>query len=343
MDNQPDKQDNPGALNSLEQPETTVEQANGQSNQNQLASAPLVSETGSESVVTTPDSNPPNKPSKKGVRRFVPKINIYFLGIVFIVIIAIIVVVIAFMKNKTNTKTPTINPQSLTQSQLNELQGSNPTVGTTNQDLTIQSNTTFNGSILVRSNLNVAGTIIVGGNLSLPGITVSGTSNFGQVQANQLNVAGDVNTNGNLTVQKNLTVNGTANFGGAVSASQLTVQNLILGGDLQLTRHLVSTGSIPSKTSGSALGSGGTSTVSGTDTAGTITLNTGTGTTTGCFITVNFTDAFGSTPIVVISPISPSGAAIEYYVTRSTTQFSVCTATAAPASASLSYDYITIQ
>jgi cytoskeletal protein CcmA (bactofilin family) len=329
---------------SLEQTETVVESGNSPAAQNSAGQPAAASAIDPKSAPGSQNQSaaPPKK--QKGIKSLFLNINIYLLGIIFVIVIAVIVVVIAFTQSKVSTKNNSINSQNLTQAQLNELQGTNPIIGTSNQDLTIQSNTTFNGSVLVRSNLNIAGTIVVGGNISLPGITVSGSSNFGTVQANQLNVAGNINANGNVVIQKNLTVNGVATFGGEVSVEQLTVSSLVLSGDLQVTHHIVTSGSSPSRIDGPALGVGGTSSLSGTDTAGIITLNTGSGTSAdSCFITVTFAQQFSSTPSVVVSPVGENSAGIDYYLTVSNSQFSLCTATKAASGVTFSFDYITVE
>ncbi|MEZ6331213.1 MAG: polymer-forming cytoskeletal protein [Candidatus Saccharimonadales bacterium] len=136
------------------------------------------------------------------------------------------------------------------------------------------SNAVFNGRALVRNDLDVAGTIRVGGALSLPGITVSGTSASENVQvANNLSIAGNSAVQGTLTVQQNLSVGGSASFAGQISAPSLSVERLILNQDLQINRHIDAGGPTPVASRGSAVGGAGTVSVSGTDTAGTVSIN----------------------------------------------------------------------
>lgn len=270
--------------------------------------------------------------------------NIYLLLFVFVIVIAIIITVVAIQKNQQANNPKPIASQTLSQDALKQLNGSDTTVGDPKQILSIESNTEFAGTVLVRGGLDVAGTIKVGGALSLPGITVSGTSSFDQVQLNSLNVSGNAAIQGQLTVQKTLTVTGGATFGGIISAPQLNVQTLQLSNDLQLNRHIDAGGATPGKTDGPALGSGGTSSVSGTDTAGTVTINTGGGPADGCFITVNFTQKFNAIPHVVISPTSRDDAtapALAYYVTKTTSSFSIC-ATNPQAAKTYIFDFVAI-
>jgi hypothetical protein len=82
--------------------------------------------------------------------------------------------------------------------------------------------------------------------------------------------------------------------------------------------------------------------VSGSDTAGFININTGGAPSAGCFITVNFASRFNSTPRVLVTPVGSDSGALNYYVNRSSTSFSVCVATVPPAFASFGFDYFVL-
>lgn len=287
-------------------------------------------------------ANQDNKPAKKPpLKRLMGYLNIYI--ILFLVILAIAGAVLfasyAASKKETQQNTET---KTLTTEQLEQLQNTATKIGDPKQILNVESNAIFSGKVLVRDSLDVAGTIKVGGNLSLPGITVSGNSNFDQVQINNLNISGNTAILGQLSVQRGLTVSGPANFGGVISAPALNVETLQLSGDLVLNRHINPNGPNPGKTNGSALGNGGTSSVSGNDTAGTVTINTGTSTAAGCFINVSFAQAFSATPHVVASPVGASAGNVNYYINRSASGFSICTTNAAPAQTTFFYDYIVL-
>lgn len=264
--------------------------------------------------------------------------NIYLVVFVLLIIAAAAIILVAY---KTNNKANTPGSVgSLTDQQLAQLKGNTTLVGDSKQTLDVQSNSIFEGQVLVRSDLNVAGAIKVGGGLSLNSITVGGAGNFGQLGINGgLNVGGDTTLQGQLTVQKNLTVGGSASFG-SLSVSTLSVTSLNFSGNVTLTKHIVVNGSVPGRTNGTALGSGGTSSVNGTDAAGTVTINTGGGPPAGCFITVNFTQKYTNTPHVVISPSNSAAATIQYYTNRSTISFSICSANPPAASTTYLYDYV---
>jgi hypothetical protein len=88
-------------------------------------------------------------------------------------------------------------------------------------------------------------------------------------------------------------------------------------------------------------------TISGTDTAGTISVNVGSGASAGLLASVNFTSAFSGNPHVVITPVASQGSAIIsgtqgfYLSSRNSTGFSV-SVSAALSPGSISFDYIVI-
>lgn len=291
-------------------------------------------------VVSAPSGG--KKSKFGGVQGIITRLNIYLLLFIFIVIIAVIVVFIGVQRSKKEAATPTVNTQKLTADELAKLNSGDAKVGDAKQTLTIESNAIFSGKVLVRDSVDIAGTLKVGGTLSLTGLNVSGSSTFDQLQANKLSIGGDTNIQGQLTVLKNLVITGGASFGGQISAPQITVQSLQLNGDLTFTRHIDAGGANPGKSDGSALGSGGTSSVSGTDTAGTVTINTGGSPPAGCFITVSFAQKFGATPHVVVTPIGSAAGGLNFYVNRSSTNFSICTTNSAPGGANFAFDYIVI-
>ncbi len=283
----------------------------------------------------------PKKTVKGTLKQFSHRFNIYLLLFALLLMVGVGIAVITALAQDT-TKDPTITSQSVPSDALKQLSKSDTTVGDPKQVLNVQSNAVFAGKVLIRDNLDVAGTIHVNGSLSLPGIVVSGDSTFDQVQINKtLNIGGDTSVLGQLNVKKNISVTGGGTFGGPLTAPQLTTNQLQLLGDLNLVSHIVAGGATPGRSNGSALGSGGTASVSGADSAGSININTGNGSAVGCFITVNFVRKYNNTPHVVITPTNSSAANLNYYVNRTTTGFSVCTAST-PGSDIYSFDYIVV-
>lgn len=302
---------------------------------NALESAP-----GTEPEATGKTSDTRKKTSI--VEVIMSKFNIYLLMFILVIVLSAGLIFVGIQRDKKAATPNTTDTTPLTQETIDQLKGSETKIGDPKQTLSIESNAIFSGKVLVRDSLDVAGTIKVGGALSLPGISVAGNSTFDQIQANDIAIAGNAAIQGQLTVQQTLTVSGGATFGGPISAPQLSIENFQLNGDIQLNRHIDAGGGTPGKTDGGALGSGGTSSVGGTDTAGTITINTGSNTGPGCLITVTFAQKFNSVPHVVVSPVGIGGAQLQYYVTRNTSSFTLCTANAAPVGSNFSFDYIAI-
>lgn len=290
------------------------------------------------------DEEPREKPKKslaQKVQSLTSHINIYLLLFILIILLAGIATFASFRASKNAANQSNITGQTLTADDLKNLKNNDTQVGDPKQTLTIASNAVFNGRVLVRDSLDVAGTIRIGGALSLPGITVSGTSAFENVQVgSNLSVAGNSAVQGAMSVQKNLSVGGTASFAGTVTIGTLSVDKLIMSGNLQINRHLEAGGGTPGIRRGSGIGSGGTVSINGSDTAGTVNLNFGTGA-GGQLAIINFTNAFYQTPHIVITPVGPSCSAFNYYITRTTTSFTIWS-NGGSVSGSCSFDYIAI-
>jgi cytoskeletal protein CcmA (bactofilin family) len=285
----------------------------------------------------TPVSEPPKKGGlKQTLRRF----NIYLLLFLFILMVAGVILAIAYFQSKQASTTSTLKTQDLTQSTLQQLATSDSTIGSSQQVLNVQSSAVFAGQVLIREGLQVAGSLQVSGTVALSDITVSGSGQFGQVQVNnKLSVAGDAGIQGNATVTKNLQVSGTGTFSGAVSAPQVTTGSLQLNSDLVLTHHISAGGATPSLSRGPALGSGGSASVGGSDTSGSVSVNIGSGAAAGCFATITFSTKFNATPHVLLTPVGASAGILDYYVTRTPTGFDICDASAPPTGSSFAFDY----
>lgn len=280
---------------------------------------------------------------KKSFKQRIQVGNLYLLIFGLILAVAAAIVTVAYFQGQKQDKATTVGSQSLNQKALDQLASANTTIGDPKQVLAIQSNAVFNGKVLVRGSLEVAGGLQVGGTLSLQDVTISGTAIIDTVQINKnLAVGGDSAVSGTSSVQKSLQVNGGGTFGGPVAAPQITTSVLQLNGELTLTKHITAGGASPTRTNGPALGNGGTSSVGGSDTAGSISINTGGGTSAGCYIAITFAQKYNSTPRVIISPIGADAGALSYYVTRTTAGFSVCSTAAAAAGATFAFDYFVL-
>ena len=297
----------------------------------------------SERKANNPEANLGELGGKKvsPIKKFFRKVNVYFLGFVLLAAIAGAVTLVSYLNSQKPTPKAVIEGQALTEDALKELSNTDATVGDTSQTLTIQGNAIIAGESLMRGNLNVAGNFQAGGPIRGPSITISGESTLGTAQINRLQVAQDLAVQGTTTV-RDLSASGAASFGGAVTAQQLTVSRLIMGGnaELQIPNHISFTGPSPSRgATGSALGNGGSASVNGSDTSGTINIRTGTSTGTGCFVRVNFNQSFSRQPKVIVSPVGSGAGQTQYYVDRDQSGFSICAASPAPSSQTFAYDY----
>lgn len=288
---------------------------------------------------TTKSDIPEEKVSP--IKKFFRKVNVYFLAFVLIAAVAGIVTWVSYLNSQKPEEKIDIENQALTEDALKELSNTDATVGDTSQTLTIQGNAIVAGEALMRGNLSVAGNFQVGGSIRGSSIIISGESNLGSTQINTLQVAQDLSVQGTSNF-RDISTSGAASFGGAVTTPQLTVTRLIMGGnaELQVPNHISFTGPSPSRgATGGALGNGGSASVSGSDTSGTINIRTGTSTGTGCFVRINFNQGFSRQPKVIVSPVGSAAGKTQYYVERDQAGFSICTAAPAPGSQTFSYDY----
>ncbi len=337
--NQPNPQ-NTSEESSLEAPETVLEPTPG--------AAATASSTPATTDATGAAPAPAPAPAQnKGsftqrLRRQLSRFNIYLLLFIIVILLGGAVVYFGYLKAKKESTSTTFTSQSLTQQTIDQLKNADAKVGDPQQTLSVQSNAVFAGKVLIRDSLDIAGVVHVSTPLSLSGLTVSGTTALDQIQANTLALGGNATIQGQLVVQKGITISGNGTFGGLISAPLVTTDSLQLNKDLQLNHHIDAGGNTPTKSDGSALGSGGTSSVSGTDTAGTVILSIGTSPAVGCFITVNFAQRFNDVPHIALTPIGSGAAGLNYYVTRTTAGFTVCSTNAANQGSSFSFDYIAI-
>jgi hypothetical protein len=275
-------------------------------------------------------------------KRLLRKVNIYLLIFVLLLVIAGIVTIVFYFNSTKAPVTPSVESQQLTSETLKQLANTDATVGNSSQTLTIQGNAVIAGQTLMRGNLNVAGNLQTGGSIQGPSLTISGQSNLGSTQINSLQVATNTAVQGSTTL-RDLNVSGASSFSGAITASQITVTNLVLSGNatLRVPNHIAFTGPSPNRTNinNSVLGSGGSASIDGSDTSGTININTGGSPTAGCFLRVAFNQAFSNSPHVIVSPVGAGAGQLQYYVDRDKTGFSLCTVSAAPAGQVFAFDY----
>lgn len=298
-----------------------------------------------EEEQATRKADTPAEPEEKKlspIRQFFRKVNIYLLIFILVLIIAGIVTWVTYLNSTKAPEQAEIESQQLTTEALKQLANTDASVGSTNQTLTIQGNAIIAGQTLMRGNLNVAGNFQTGGSITGPSLTISGATNIGATQASSLQVSQNVAVQGSTTM-RDLSVSGASTFSGPMTASQITTSRLVLSGNatLQIPNHISFTGPTPNRSSinGAVLGSGGSASISGSDTAGTINVNSGNSPSAGCFVQITFAQRFPKQPHVIVSPVGQAAGQTQYYVTRSETGFSLCTANTAPANQTFAYDY----
>ncbi len=107
----------------------------------------------------------------------------------------------------------------------------------------------------------------------------------------------------------------------------VTVSSLVVTANLTVDGHIITGGSTPGIAAGAAANCSGTASVSvtGDDTSGTITITTGAGpcSAAGDLADITFSNVFGATPNVVLTPAAANGSALQYYTSPSTTGFSL--------------------
>lgn len=275
------------------------------------------------------------------IKQFFRKVNLYFLIFGLLIVVAGAIAAVNYLNSQKTPVAPTVATQGLSEGALKQLANSDASVGNTSQTLTIQGNAIIAGQTLTRGNLNVAGNFQTGGSIQGPSLTISGATNLGSTQINSLQVATNTAVQGSTTL-RDLNVAGTASFSGPITASQITVTKLVLSGNavLQIPNHIAFTGPSPSRTiNANVLGSGGSASINGSDTTGTININTGSGPVAGCFARINFQQAFTNQPHVIVSPVGAGASQTQYYVDRNNSGFSICTSNPAPANQVFAFDY----
>jgi len=253
---------------------------------------------------------------------------------------------LSFFHKPAPAKSPTV--QTLSEEELKKLTDISTNLGTSNQTLNIGANALFRGNVNVTSDFTVGGHFNANGPVTLSQLNITGTTALGG-----LNVGSNLTVAGVTTLQQGLTVNGlTAVNGGlnisgtasvnALNASNISVNTITINGPL-LISHLQTRGAAPTATSGTAVGGGGTASISGNDAAGTFNINTGSGTAAGVLITVVFRAAYTGTPHILLTPLTGPSANLPAYVTRTATGFQVRVDSPPAPGTVYSFDYFVTQ
>lgn len=238
------------------------------------------------------------------------------------------------------------------------------------------SGTGGNGGDVVLLGGTSASTNANGGNLILSGGLAGGSGTNGgvlvhpqadsatafQVADASSNVLFGIDTTGNGAISIQARTSGTISIGTVnnlavtigTAGGTLTVASpatftstLTVNNNLTIGRHVLSTNASGTTTiaAGAAACTSPTVSLSGSDTAGTVTITTGTGCSAGGLLaTISFASAYGAGPRVILTPAGTNGATLQYYNgTSGTSSFTIDTNTTPANSTIYKYNYIVIQ
>jgi len=221
---------------------------------------------------------------------------------------------------------------------------------------------TMGSNVGIRSSTTDIATFLASGNMGINNTNPANRLNINTLtiadNSAQLAVATNSTNNKGIVVQG--AIGQTADLFQAQSSSgvalasisfsgKLTVTSAIINGDLTVNGHMIS-----GNTSGTTTIAAGTAactspavSISGNDTAGTITVDSGTGCSgagTGVMATITFANSYGSAPRVVLTPASWRASGIEYFnETTSTTTFTLDTNVPLTDSSTYKFNYMVVQ
>jgi hypothetical protein len=282
-----------------------------------------------------------------------------FVGLIVVGLIlgANAVILSLVMRNQATAEDSAVkNGVTLSNATLNQLGVSRNPVGNAETELVVGPNSKFGGKVTMSSDLNVGGQLVLNSKLNASDAALAKLQ-AGDTQLQTLNVNGD-GTISTLNLRKDLQVAGVTRLQGQLTVNQLTTinnnmnvaGNLSVGGSLSVRNfqvanltvagHLISSGSTPGVSAGGATGSGGTATISGNDTSGTVAVNIGVGGGNGLLATVTFTTKYGSTPHVNVTPVGRSVPGL--YVNRTSSGFTI-SADGSLGAGGYAFDYIVAQ
>ena len=324
----------------------------------QVASDETVTQT-----ATTPEATVKKTTAAKKLS-YRPSHKSTFIGIAVVVLfLAVNMAGIAFlMRSEADAQEQLIdNGVTLSSDTLSQL-GVNREPAGEATELTVGPNSTFRG------NVDIGKDVSIGGNLQLNSAFVANEARLtnlqaGEVQLEELNVNGD-GTFSTLSLRQDLTVVGTSRLqgqlvvsglatinnslnvagnlavGGTLSARTFEANNLTSGDRLTVGGHIITRGNAPGVSRGGAVGSNGTVSISGSDTAGTVAVNIGVGASAGVLASVSFVRNYDATPRVVVTPIGRSVPGL--YVNRTAAGFTISTS-GALSPGGYAFDYIIMQ
>lgn len=282
-----------------------------------------------------------------------------FIGLgAVVIVLAINAIIITFVVQGQNNANAQSSQSDVTISPavLDTLGVSRNAVGDLGTELVVGPNSRFDGTVTVGSDVSIGGELKLNGKLSVADASLTSLQ-AGNTALSKLDVNGDASA-ASLNLRQNLSVAGSATLQGPVTMGQtLTVAgNLIVGGSLSVRSfqassltsettltvggHIITRGSAPGISAGSAVGSNGTVSISGNDAAGTVAVNVGTGAGSGTLAQVSFRSQYSATPHIVVTPIGRSAG--NFYINRTTAGFSIV-ASSGLSAGGYAFDYVVVQ
>lgn len=298
-------------------------------------------------------------------RTYRPSHKATFLGLVAVVVVLAINAAMIFYVLKSsgaNKKTDTHAEVAISQSALEKVGVNRTALADSGVQLVVDPNAKFNGRVTVGGDINVAGQFKLNNKFSANDASLA-QLDAGNTSLSRLNVNGD-STVTNLNTRSDLSVTGTTRLQGPVNLAQLlTVNNsvnitgnLSVGGTMAINGfqsntltstgtftvggHVITRGNPPTVTPGPALGQNGTTTVGGSDTAGTVAANFGVNAGPGLVATITFNSRYANVPRVVVTAVG--GLAGGLYINRTNTGFSIYVTGSTPPGG-YAFDYIVMQ
>lgn len=278
--------------------------------------------------------------------------------VVFLLLIGGGVVALLLKKPATSTHRG-VTEISLDKSQLDQLGVNRSNVGGSSEALIVSPNALFNGTLTANKDIKLNGKLLGGeaslgnlqaGNTSVTQFNVSGTTTLGStIIRNDLAVVGPVRLQNNVTIDKllslgnGLNVSGDLTIGGTLTTNGFSARSLTSTSSLTVGGHLLTTGTAPGVSAGGGVGNGGTVSISGNDTAGTVAINTGQGPTANVLASISFRTPFSNVPHVTITPVGAPTGLLSFYINRSATGFSIGSSSTPIPGTGYVFDYQVIQ
>lgn len=252
---------------------------------------------------------------------------------------------VALFRAQPAAKAPVVT--NLSEDDIRKLTDIGTNLGNSNQTLNIGANALFRGKADVAGDLSVGGRFNANGPVTLSSLNITGTTAL-----TGLNVGSNLIVGGTTTLQRSLTVNDLATFTrginvagtasvNALNAGTISVSNISISGPLTIG-HLSTQGPTPAANAGN-VGGGGTVSISGNDTAGTININTGAGPGSGVLANIAFRASYSGGIKVLLSPLTGAAASLPAYVTRTSAGFQIRVDSAPAAGTVYAFDYFVTQ